>query len=91
MLVIEHNHDVIKTADYLIDMGPEGGNGGGEVVGVGTPEELANNPRSHTGRYLAEMFDAKKGTCFGLSLPFPLALKVCGRSGGSTRVKPVKE
>jgi excinuclease ABC subunit A len=59
VLVIEHNLDVIKTADYLIDMGPEGGNGGGTVVGVGTPEELANNPRSHTGQFLREMFDAK--------------------------------
>jgi excinuclease ABC subunit A len=59
VLVIEHNLDVIKTADYLIDMGPEGGNGGGEVIGVGTPEDLANNPRSHTGKYLAEMFAAK--------------------------------
>ena len=60
VLVIEHNLDVIKTADYLIDMGPEGGTGGGEVVGVGTPEELANNPRSHTGKFLAEIFDQRK-------------------------------
>ena len=53
VLVIEHNLDVIKTADWIIDMGPEGGAGGGTVVGVGTPEELAANPASHTGRYLA--------------------------------------
>ena len=53
IVVIEHNLDVIKTADWLIDMGPEGGAGGGTVVGVGTPEELAANPASHTGRYLA--------------------------------------
>ncbi|AIE84232.1 excinuclease ABC, A subunit [Fimbriimonas ginsengisoli Gsoil 348] len=59
VLVIEHNLDVIKTADYLIDMGPEGGNGGGTVVGVGTPEELARNERSHTGRYLKEIFQRK--------------------------------
>ncbi len=52
IVVIEHNLDVIKTADWLIDMGPEGGAGGGTVVGVGTPEELAANPASHTGRYL---------------------------------------
>ena len=57
VLVIEHNLDVIKTADWLIDMGPEGGNGGGELVGQGTPEELARNPRSYTGRFLAEIFD----------------------------------
>ncbi len=56
VLVIEHNLDVIKTADYLIDMGPEGGHGGGEVVAVGTPEEVARVPRSHTGRFLAEIF-----------------------------------
>jgi excinuclease ABC subunit A len=52
IVVIEHNLDVIKTADWLIDMGPEGGAGGGTVVGTGTPEDLAANPASHTGRYL---------------------------------------
>jgi excinuclease ABC subunit A len=52
IVVIEHNLDVIKTADWLIDMGPEGGAGGGMVVGVGTPETLADNPASHTGQYL---------------------------------------
>jgi excinuclease ABC subunit A len=52
IVVIEHNLDVIKTADWVIDMGPEGGAGGGEVVGVGTPEEIAANPASHTGKYL---------------------------------------
>ncbi len=55
LVVIEHNLDVIKTADWLIDMGPEGGAGGGMVVGVGTPEELAANPESFTGRYLARL------------------------------------
>jgi len=55
IVVIEHNLDVIKTADWLIDMGPEGGAGGGTVVGVGTPETLAANPDSHTGQYLARL------------------------------------
>jgi len=55
IVVIEHNLDVIKTADWLIDMGPEGGSGGGRVVGVGTPETLAANAASHTGRYLARL------------------------------------
>ena len=55
IVVIEHNLDVIKTADWLIDMGPEGGAGGGMVVGVGTPEDIAANPDSHTGRYLARL------------------------------------
>jgi len=52
IVVIEHNLDVIKTADWIIDMGPEGGAGGGTVVAVGTPEDVAGNPGSHTGRYL---------------------------------------
>ena len=54
VLVIEHNLDVIKTADYIIDIGPEGGSAGGEIVACGTPEEVAQNPASHTGRYLKE-------------------------------------
>ena len=52
VLVIEHNLDVIKTADYLIDLGPEGGNRGGTVIAAGTPEEVAQNPASYTGHYL---------------------------------------
>lgn len=55
VLVIEHNLDVIKTADYIIDMGPEGGDGGGTVIAQGTPEEVAKNPRSYTGQYVAKM------------------------------------
>ncbi len=55
IVVIEHNLDVIKTADWLIDMGPEGGSGGGTVVGIGTPETLAENPDSFTGRYLKRL------------------------------------
>ena len=53
VLVIEHNLDVIKTADYLIDLGPEGGDGGGTVVAAGTPEEVAKVKGSYTGQYLA--------------------------------------
>ncbi len=52
MIIIEHNLDVIKTADWIIDLGPEGGSGGGEVVGCGTPEDLAKIKHSHTGKYL---------------------------------------
>lgn len=55
IVIIEHNLDVIKTADWLIDMGPEGGDGGGMVVGVGTPETLAHNTQSYTGKYLKPM------------------------------------
>ncbi len=53
IVVIEHNLDVIKTADWIVDLGPEGGGGGGEVVTVGTPEQVAAHPHSHTGRFLA--------------------------------------
>ncbi len=52
IVVIEHNLDVIKTADWIVDLGPEGGSGGGQIIAEGTPEEVANNPASHTGRYL---------------------------------------
>jgi excinuclease ABC subunit A len=52
MVVIEHNLEVVKTADWIVDMGPEGGDAGGEVVATGTPEQIARNPKSYTGRYL---------------------------------------
>jgi excinuclease ABC subunit A len=52
VIVIEHNLDVIKTADYIVDLGPEGGDGGGEIIAVGTPEEVAKSPCSYTGKYL---------------------------------------
>ena len=57
VLVIEHNLDVIKTADWVIDLGPEGGNGGGEIIVTGTPESIATNERSHTGRFLKDIFE----------------------------------
>jgi excinuclease ABC subunit A len=59
VIVIEHNLDVIKSADWLIDLGPEGGSRGGEIIGIGTPETLAKNKKSYTGQFLAEMFSAK--------------------------------
>jgi len=55
VVVIEHNLDVIKTADWIVDLGPEGGNKGGEIIATGTPEEVANNEASHTGRFLKNM------------------------------------
>ncbi|MDF1620036.1 excinuclease ABC subunit UvrA [Pseudothioclava nitratireducens] len=60
VVVIEHNLDVIKTADWIIDIGPEGGDGGGEIVATGTPEEVAREGRSHTGRYLAPMLGIRQ-------------------------------
>ncbi|MBU0531702.1 MAG: excinuclease ABC subunit UvrA [Candidatus Uhrbacteria bacterium] len=56
VIIIEHNLDVIKTADWIIDLGPDGGDRGGEVVGVGTPEDIVRNPKSHTGKYLRRYF-----------------------------------
>jgi excinuclease ABC subunit A len=55
VIVIEHNLDVIKTADYIIDLGPEGGEEGGWVVATGTPEEIANHPKSYTGKFLKKI------------------------------------
>jgi len=60
VVVIEHNLDVVKTADWIIDIGPEGGDGGGEVVATGTPEQVAETPQSHTGRYLKDMLSARR-------------------------------
>lgn len=57
IVVIEHNLDVIKTADWIVDLGPEGGDGGGTIVGIGTPEDIARNPQSHTGRFLAPILE----------------------------------
>jgi len=57
MIVIEHNLDVVKTADWVLDFGPEGGDGGGEIVATGTPEQIAADPKSWTGRYLKEILD----------------------------------
>ena len=56
IVVIEHNLDVIKTADWIVDLGPEGGNGGGQIVAEGTPEDVARSTASHTGHYLARLF-----------------------------------
>jgi excinuclease ABC subunit A len=57
VVVIEHNLDVIKTADWVIDLGPEGGDGGGTLVAQGTPEQVAQSPASHTGRALRQVLD----------------------------------
>jgi excinuclease ABC subunit A len=77
VLVIEHNLDVIKTGDWLIDLGPEGGNGGGTIVGTGTPEDIAAIAESHTGRYLAPL----------LGLPVPV--QAAGKKTASKKA-PVK-
>ena len=60
VIVIEHNLEVIKTADWIVDLGPEGGDAGGHVVAVGTPEEIAATPQSYTGRYLKQALDRRR-------------------------------
>jgi excinuclease ABC subunit A len=60
IVVIEHNLDVIKTADWIVDLGPEGGSGGGLIIAEGTPEQVAENKTSHTGRYLKPLLEKQK-------------------------------
>jgi excinuclease ABC subunit A len=67
LLVIEHNLDVIKTADWVIDLGPEGGHEGGEVIVTGTPEQVVQNPASHTGRYLRDVLAVGRANAYGSS------------------------
>jgi excinuclease ABC subunit A len=82
LLVIEHNLDVIKSADWLIDLGPEGGDRGGKIIATGTPEQAARNPQSHTGRYLARVLNgngqAKRGTNGASKAPGPGATALNG-------------
>ena len=68
IICIEHNLDVIRCSDWIIDLGPEGGDKGGEILGTGTPEEVAQHPISHTGRYLARVLEQHPP-----ELPVPLA------------------
>ena len=62
IVVIEHNLDVIKTADWIVDLGPEGGSGGGEIVAVGTPEEVVKVKKSHTGQFLKPLLGTAKAS-----------------------------
>jgi excinuclease ABC subunit A len=69
VLIIEHNLDVIKSADWMIDLGPEGGDAGGQVVASGTPEQVARNPRSHTGKFLARVLNSRNGANHEAAVP----------------------
>ena len=62
MIIIEHNLDVIKTADWIIDLGPEGGDGGGTIIATGTPETVAETPSSYTGQYLRKVLSRTEVT-----------------------------
>ncbi len=65
VVVIEHNLEVIKTADWIVDLGPEGGDAGGHVVAIGTPEEIAANPASYTGHYLKQVLKRRPSSKAG--------------------------
>jgi excinuclease ABC subunit A len=97
VVVIEHNLDVIKAADYIIDLGPEGGNAGGEIVAVGTPEEVARVPQSHTGRFLVSRVSAT-GISSTANSSHPASASFSGESvsylqipgGSAVEVSPVE-
>ena len=87
MVVIEHNLEVIKTADWVIDLGPEAGIGGGYAVAEGTPEEIIKVPRSHTGKFLKPVLEASPRGKLGI---FPLPIPPPGKARG-TRLNWQKE
>ena len=90
VLVVEHNLDVIKTADWLIDLGPEGGGEGGELVAEGTPEAVAGEPRSHTGRYLKRFVTADPGALAAKKSGAKKAAKKKAAKNKSTKKKAAK-
>lgn len=75
VLVIEHNLDVIKSADWLIDLGPEGGAGGGRILAAGTPEQVAEVEGSHTGRYLGHVLTKARRARVGVRVDDPVPVK----------------
>ena len=83
VVVIEHNLEVIKTADWLLDLGPEGGDGGGVIVAAGTPEDVAAEPRSYTGQYLKELFKRRPGK--GATTPKTRKASAAAKSKTSAR------
>jgi excinuclease ABC subunit A len=85
VVVIEHNLDVIKTADWIIDMGPEGGSGGGTVIAEGTPEHIVAVPESHTGRFLAAVLDARVPAPARTARAKPAARRAAAATASSTR------
>ena len=82
VVVIEHNLDVIKTADWVVDLGPEGGDGGGRIIAAGTPEDVARIKGSYTGRYLARFLGSRAASA--------AAPKAAGKAGTTTRTRKPK-
>ena len=92
IVVIEHNLDVIKVADWIIDMGPDGGDGGGEVVAIGTPEEVAKNKKSWTGKFLVQTFERQaEREARQKSKPKAAAAKANGKTKKTTRTAQAAE
>jgi excinuclease ABC subunit A len=87
LLVIEHNLDVIKSADWVIDLGPEGGEQGGKVIATGTPEQVARNPQSHTGRFLSRVLTNGNGKRAG----HRVAKNGASTANGSEGKRPASE
>ncbi len=87
VLVVEHNLDVVKTADWIIDLGPEGGQAGGEIVAVGTPEELADHATSHTGAALRKLLAPRKGAARGRKKPKRAGRGPRRTAGGNERIR----
>ncbi|HAD10214.1 MAG TPA: excinuclease ABC subunit UvrA, partial [Porticoccaceae bacterium] len=79
VVVIEHNLDVIKTADWIVDLGPEGGKGGGRIIATGTPETVAKSRKSHTGRFLKPLLEKRKAASGGKNT------SKAGKTRGKTR------
>jgi excinuclease ABC subunit A len=86
VLVIEHNLDVIKTADWIVDMGPEGGSGGGRVLVTGTPETVAAYKESHTGRFLAPLLAAQPAVAKSVATKGSPKAPATAKSPGSNSV-----
>jgi excinuclease ABC subunit A len=73
VVIIEHNLDVIKTSDWIVDLGPEGGNGGGEIIATGTPEQVADNSASHTGHFLKPVLERESNGALDTKADQPVA------------------
>jgi excinuclease ABC subunit A len=96
VIVIEHNLDVIKTADWVVDMGPEGGSGGGLVIAEGTPEQVAGVSASHTGKFLRDILDADRISDAAAAVPAARKPTRSAKAGTSakaaaTAAKPAKK
>ncbi|MGN6152529.1 MAG: excinuclease ABC subunit UvrA [Lysobacteraceae bacterium] len=91
IVVIEHNLDVIKTADWVVDLGPEGGHRGGRIIAEGTPEEIAAMPQSHTGRFLAKLLAPPPAPATTPGTPAAKTPKKAAAAGAPTTKKPVRK